>query len=124
MSLGALQADILGLLQKRRKASVREIMEEISGEKKVAYTTVSTVLDRLYKKGLVKRTKRIGRGGARYVYSYAAPSDMRENFVHTSLNQLVNAFGPSIVPTIYSSLDQISKEEIGILRRKIVRTRK
>ena len=124
MSLGELQADILGALQRLRKASVRQIMEEISGQKKVAYTTVSTVLDRLYKKGLVKRTRTVGRGGAKYVYSYAAGADIKENLVQRSLNQLVSAFGPSIVPTIYNSLDQISKEEDEELRRKISRTRK
>jgi len=124
MSLGELQADILGALQRLRKASVRQIMGEISGRRKVAYTTVSTVLDRLYKKGLVKRTRTVGRGGAKYVYSYAAGADIRENLVQRSLNQLVSAFGPSIVPTIYNSLDQISKEENEELRRKISRTRK
>jgi predicted transcriptional regulator len=99
-------------------------MEEIGGERKIAYTTVSTVLDRLYRKGLVKRTKATGRGGAKYVYSYAATPDVRTNLVRRSLTQLVSAFGPSIVPTIYDNLDQISKEESGELKRKISRARK
>ncbi len=124
MSLGELQAGILGALQKLGKASARQIMEEIGGERKFAYTTVSTVLDRLYRKGLVKRTKMTSRGGAKYIYSYAAPPDMRTGFVQRALNQLVSAFGPSIVPTIYNSLEQISKEETAELKRKVNRTRK
>jgi predicted transcriptional regulator len=47
------------------------MLEEIDGERKMAYTTVSTVLDRLCKKGLVKRTKATSRGGAKYLYSYS-----------------------------------------------------
>ena len=124
MPLGDLQADVLGALQKLGKASAREIMEAIGGERQVAYTTVSTVLDRLHIKGLVKRSKVIGRGGAKYVYSYAAPADMRANLVQKALNQLVSAFGPSIVPTIYDSLEQISKEETEELKRKISRARR
>ncbi len=124
MSLGDLQAGILGALQKLGKASARQIMEEIGVEKKVAYTTVSTVLDRLYRKGLVKRSKTISRGGAKYVYSYAAPPDMRNSLVQRALNQLVNAFGPSIVPTIYDSLERISNEEAEELKRKVSRTRR
>ena len=62
MSLGELQAAILGAIQKLGKASAREIMGEIGAQRKVAYTTVSTVLDRLHKKGLVKRSKVIGGG--------------------------------------------------------------
>ena len=124
MALGDLQAGILGALQKLGKASVRQIMQEIGEERKIAYTTVSTVLDRLYRKGLVKRTKTTSRGGAKYIYSYATPPDMRTSFVHRALNQLVNAFGPSIVPTIYDSLEQISKEETEELKRKVSRTRR
>lgn len=124
MSLGDLQAEILGAIQKLGKASAREIMGEIGTHRQVAYTTISTVLDRLFKKGLVKRSKMTGRGGAKYVYSYAAPAEMRASLVQRALNQLVSAFGPSIVPTIYDSLEQISKEESAELKRKVSKARR
>jgi len=124
MSLGELQADILGTIQKLGKASAREIMTEIGTQRPVAYTTVSTVLDRLYKKGLVKRSKMVGRGGAKYVYSYAAPAEMRATLVQRALSQLVSAFGPSVVPTIYDSLDQISKEDTAELKKKVSKARR
>ena len=124
MSLGELQSHILGSLQKLGKASVREVMEEIGRERKIAYTTVSTVLERLYRKGLVKRTKTTGRGGNRYVYSYATTPGVRTSLVRRSLTQLVSAFGPSIIPTIYDSLDHISKEEAQELKRKVSRARR
>lgn len=119
MSLGELQADVLGVLQKLGKASAREIMQEIGPRRQVAYTTVSTVLDRLHSRGLVKRSKVAGRGGAKYVYSYAAPPDMQASLVQRALAQLVSAFGPSVVPAIYDSLEQISREETKELKRKI-----
>jgi len=122
MSLGDLQARTLGALQKLGKASVREITAEIGAERKIAYTTVSTVLDRLYRRGLVRRTKKTT-GRAKYIYSYAGLPDMRTNLVQRTLDQLVSAFGPHIVPTIYSSLEQISKEETESLKKKITRTR-
>jgi predicted transcriptional regulator len=124
MSLGELQADVLGALQKLGKASAREIMQEIGPRRQVAYTTVSTVLDRLFSRGLVKRVKVAGRGGAKYVYSYAAPPDMQANLVQRALNQLVSAFGPSVVPTIYNSLEQISKEETKELKKKVVKAQR
>jgi predicted transcriptional regulator len=124
MALGDLQADILGALQKLGKASAREVMQEISSRKQVAYTTVSTVLDRLHRRGLVKRSKVIGRGGAKYVYSYAAAPDIQTSLVQRALNQLVSAFGPSVVPTIYDSLEQISKEEVEDLKKRVNKARK
>jgi predicted transcriptional regulator len=121
MALGELQADILGALQKLGKASARDIMKEIGAQHHLAYTTVSTVLDRLYRKGLVKRSRVVGRGGVKYLYSYSTSLDLRANFVQKALNSLVSAFGPSVVPTIYDSLDQISKEEVVDLKRKLAR---
>lgn len=121
MALGELEAEILGALHKLGKASARNVMEEISKQKPLAYTTVSTVLDRLYNKRLVRRFKVIGRGGVKYLYSSAAPLEMRTSMVNRALNKLVNAFGPSIVPMIYDSLEQLSKEEVSDLKKKIAK---
>jgi predicted transcriptional regulator len=121
MALGELQADILGALQKLGKASARDIMKEIGTQHHLAYTTVSTVLDRLYHKGLVKRSRVVGRGGIKYLYSYSTSLDLRANLVQKALNRLVSAFGPSVVPTIYDSLEQISKEEVTDLRKKVAK---
>jgi predicted transcriptional regulator len=124
MSLGDLQADILGALQRLGKASARDIIEEMGHEKHLAYTIVSTVLDRLHRRGLVRRSSVNGRGGTKYLYSYAAPVDMRATLVDSALSQLVNAFGPSIVPTIYDSLEQISKEDANELKKKMAKARR
>jgi BlaI family transcriptional regulator, penicillinase repressor len=123
MSLGELQADILGIVQRLGKASAREVMIEIEGKRHVAYTTVGTVLDRLYHKGLLKRTKVVGRGGLKYLY-YPKPSeDIQSNLIQKSLNRLVSAFGPSIVPTIYDNLERISQEEAE-MNRKVKKNRR
>ncbi len=121
MSLGSLQADILGALQKLGKASAREVVDEVGKERKLAYTTVSTVLDRLYHKGLIKRSRKIGRGGVKYVYSYAATADERAGFVNRALDSLVSAFGPSVVPEIYQGLEQLTKEGVTEARKKVTK---
>ena len=122
MALGELEAEILGAVQKLGKASAREVMKEVSA-RHLAYTTISTVLDRLYQKDMVKRTRVIGRGGTKYMYSSSSSADLRANIVNKALDRLVSAFGPSIVPTIYDSLNEISKEEATDLRRKIAKAR-
>src|SRR5208283_2395271 len=94
-------------------------MNEINKQKKLAYTTVSTVLDRLYHKRMVRRFKVIGRGGVKYLYSSATPQDMRTSMVNRALSKLMSAFGPSIVPTIYESIEQLSKADVSDLKRKV-----
>jgi predicted transcriptional regulator len=124
MSLGDLQADILGVLQRLGKASAREIMKELSTTRQVAYTTVGTVLDRLYRKGLVRRTKIVGRGGAKYLYYPTLSAEIQTKLVEKALSQLIRAFGPSIVPTIYDNLERILKEETDELKRKVDKVRR
>lgn len=53
-TLGPLEEKILFLVKK--KSSPRDVLKKIKG-KKYAYTTVMTVMNRLYKKGFLKREK-------------------------------------------------------------------
>jgi predicted transcriptional regulator len=56
MELGPLEERLLELLwRSRREKSVREAQAELGGD--LAYTTVMTTLDRLYKKGLLARRR-------------------------------------------------------------------
>lgn len=96
-------------------------MDEVRKEKKLAYTTVSTVLERLHRKGLIRRSRKIGRGGVKYVYSYATTADERASFVNRALDSLVSAFGPSVVPQIYEGLEQLTKEGTAEAKRKVIR---
>lgn len=53
--LGHLESTVMELLWTRGESNVREAMEGL--DRKLAYTTVMTTLDRLYKKGLLDRRK-------------------------------------------------------------------
>jgi predicted transcriptional regulator len=108
---GKLQVETLRVIQKLGKASARDVLMELRSKKQIAYTTVNTVLDRLYRRGLVKRSKAPGKGGMKYLYSPATSAYLRTNIVPQALDALVSAFGPSIVSAIYEGLERISTEE-------------
>jgi predicted transcriptional regulator len=56
-SLGPLEERVLDLLwRSSAERSVREVQQELGGD--LAYTTVMTTLDRLYKKGLLLRRRK------------------------------------------------------------------
>jgi BlaI family penicillinase repressor len=67
--LGPLEHRVMDVLWRRKEANVRDVHEEFGVG--VAYTTVMTTLDRLYKKGLLTRWK-VGRA-----FQYA-PTATRE----------------------------------------------
>lgn len=57
-TLTPLELDIMKSLWRRRAARVREVQADLRPDRKLAYTTVMTVLDRLFRKGAVSRTKK------------------------------------------------------------------
>ena len=70
--LGELEEKILNVLWEGKKLTGREVFEKVSKEKKVAYTTVLTVLQRMVKKGLVDKKKKDE------IYLYSATLDKEE----------------------------------------------
>ena len=56
-TLGELEQAVMNVLWVQSPASVREVGEHLQ-ERGLAYTTIMTTLDRLYKKGLLDRQKR------------------------------------------------------------------
>jgi predicted transcriptional regulator len=53
--LGTLETEVMEVVWKRGESSVHDVTERLA--RPLAYTTVMTTLDRLYKKGLLERRK-------------------------------------------------------------------
>src|SRR5205814_8160108 len=73
LALGKLERQVLDETWNRREVSVRDIY--LAFEETIAYTTLMTTLDRLYKKRLLDRRK----DGRAFLYS---PALTREEFDH------------------------------------------
>jgi predicted transcriptional regulator len=58
ISLSPLELDIMKSLWRRGSAPVKDVRDDLRPRRPLAYTTVMTVLDRMFKKGIVARTKR------------------------------------------------------------------
>jgi predicted transcriptional regulator len=83
-SLGTLERHVMSLAWDRAEISVREACERLGTA--VAYTTVMTTMDRLFKKGLLDRRK-VGRA---FVYRARATRQQLENAVLSSLVDAVS----------------------------------
>ena len=83
-TLGALERDVMQLAWSRTEVTVRDACERLGST--VAYTTVMTTMDRLFKKGLLLRRK----SGRAFVYRAAATQHELENAVLSSLVDAVS----------------------------------
>lgn len=54
-NLGELEQAVMEIVWKDKKCSVRNVLGKLEKDRKIAYTTVATILHRLYKKGLVDK---------------------------------------------------------------------
>lgn len=103
--LGDLEATVMEATWQLEKGDVKAIHRRVNQEKKVAVTTVATILDRLHKKGLVKR-RLLTTYSLRYEYSPALSKaefetavvrdvfkGLLETFEETTIYYLVNELG-------------------------------
>ncbi len=121
MELGDLEAAVLGSVLKLNKASARQVAKELEPSRGLAYSTISTTLDRLYKKGVLVRDEEVGRGGGRYIYMIRSEEKVRGKVVKGVVDRLLTAFGPSVLSTLNEYVDDIPKEELRKLEEKIQR---
>jgi predicted transcriptional regulator len=85
-ALGDLEAAIVEELWKSgQPLSVKDFHERVSRNRQVAVTTVATILDRLYRKGILSR-KLMKEGGPHYLYS---PRLSEEQFKHAIVNNVM-----------------------------------
>jgi predicted transcriptional regulator len=122
--IGELEAAVMALVKALGKGSVSEILESAKGGRRIAYTTLSTTLDRLYRKGLLTREKVAGKGGPHYVYACQSGSAIQKEIVVRTVDRLVSAFGEAAVSNIYERLGQVSPEELGELERMVQKKRR
>jgi predicted transcriptional regulator len=110
--LGSLQTRVLATLSRRGPSTVREVADSLRDQ--YAYTTVMTVLGKLYEKGLVGREQR-GKG---YLYtSRYSPEELRDRMARYLVKELVDDFGDLALAHFATALDQVQRRRLAQLRR-------
>ena len=109
-TLGTLERDVMQLAWSRSEVSVRDVCERIGAA--VAYTTVMTTMDRLFRKGLLERRK-VGRA---FVYSAAASRQDIEGAVASELvHSLIHGETGEPLPILSSLVDAVSERDRALL---------
>ncbi len=112
--LGDLQAAVMEIYWRRESATVREVADELNKKRSLAYTTVLTLVSRLWSRGLLEREPE-GRG-FRY---WAAKS--RDDFLAELSDELIDRlfadFGAIGVARVGERLNELSAQERQRLTR-------
>ena len=108
--LGALERTVLEIAWEQREITVRTACERLGSG--VAYTTVMTTMDRLFKKGLLTRRK-LGRA---FAYRAATTRDKLEQAIAAELfGGLLSRDGTEPLPILSSLVDAVSDRDRALL---------
>lgn len=118
--LGALQADVMRVFWERESATIREAREALAPQRRLAYTTVLTVVTRLWSRGLLEREPE-GRG-----FRYRA-AKTREQFLgelsDALIDRLLGDFGEIAVARLSDRVGHLDAAQRRRLRRAAQRRR-
>lgn len=109
-ALGPLESEVMDVLWIRGRSNVREVVEGL--QRPLAYTTVMTTLDRLFKKGMLSREK------ADRAFFYL-PALSREQWEQTRAGRWLSGFlsGPKTSGELLISclVDAVEKHDEALL---------
>jgi predicted transcriptional regulator len=108
--LGALEREVLSLVWERGDATVRDVCERLDST--IAYTTVMTTMDRLFKKRLLSRHK-VGRA---FMYRAVVTRKELEGAIAGELVEtLLQRNGSEPLPILSSLVDAVSDRDRALL---------
>ncbi len=114
--LGSLEKRILSVLHKEKRITAREIFEKLRKEGTAStYVTINTVLTRMHKKGLIKRTTEPFRGSFRYTYEY---KDVKDDFIMDILKDVNILFGEEGIDHLKDKLEAEKHVQLPSIKEK------
>ena len=107
-SLGELEQQIMDIVWECKNCSARDVLTKIEKDKKLAYTTVATILQRLYKKGLVHREYK------KRVLHYSpklTKKDYGKNVASSFISKFFSSFPDVAVASFAESIEGLPKNK-------------
>lgn len=108
-SLSPLEADIIKAIAPNKRYRVKEIYALVKN--KASKSSISVILDRLYKKGLVRREVETAKGGIRFIYTLEQSKERFErNIVDNVVSVITKRFGSKALVYFNESLKRKGKK--------------
>jgi predicted transcriptional regulator len=114
--LGELEQLIMNIVWQHDCATVRCVYDALKQQRDLAYTTVMTTMDRLTKKGILKRTK-VGKA-----YEYRASQTEAELCQCTNqaiFDMLIRRYGDVAIAQFVDTVDKIDPSKLEELKRLV-----
>lgn len=109
VSLGNLEQEIMEVVWGKKGCLIKDVQTELKRKShSLAYTTVATILQRLYAKGLVKRT---AEGKSYHYHSKISKTSFSKTMARSFISRFVRSFGDVAIASFADSIDTLPKEK-------------
>lgn len=106
--ISELEQEVMNIAWTLGECTIREVFDKLVESRSLAYTTVATLLNRLFEKGLLKRDTKEN-------IVYFSPKVSKESYgkkvANVFLNKFFDAFGDTAVASFAQSLDKLPKDK-------------
>ena len=117
--LGKLELQVMKLIWDKGRATVRDIWEELYTEKRLAYTTVATVMRKLESKGFLKHDER----ERTYIYTPLIDQDkVSQGLLREMIDGLFDGSAAKLVTTLIQS-EHFTEKDLSEIQRIILEHR-
>lgn len=107
-SLGELEQQVMDIVWESKNCSARDVLTKLEKDKKLAYTTVATILQRLYNKGLLARKE----STAGHIYSPRVSKEKyTKNVAQSFLKKFIDSFGDIAIASFAESIDKLPEKK-------------
>ncbi len=107
-SLGELEQKVMKIVWRRQECSIKEIQKELGRNRKLAYTTVATIVQRLYDKELLKRMPE----NRAYLYSpKVSKQSYGNNLAQSFFKKFFNSFPDVALASFAETIEGLPKEK-------------
>lgn len=111
--LGSLETQVMEFMWQTGEATVQEVTDALNRKRRIAYTTVMTVMVHLVDKGLLARTKE----GKRYRYMVArGKQEFLRDRSNSRLQDLISDFGDIAIAQFLEQIEQIDDDRLQRLK--------
>jgi len=118
--LGKLELSIMKVVWRRGRATVQEVMDDISRNRKPAYSTILTMMRKLEGKGYLEHEEE----GRTYVYSATISKQLVRQSVLSDMLERVFDGSPALLLASLVEQKKISEAEMEEIRRTIAQFEK
>lgn len=111
-NLGNLEQKVMEIIWEMKKCTIRDVWQKLSKDKKIAYTTTATIIQRLQNKGLLERR----RVGISFEYlPKVSQNTYTKNLARSFLKRFFTSFGEVAITSFADSIDKLPAKKRNYL---------